>query len=206
MDQWYQMRAPYFFRNHLFVHREEKCLQTITVDPEYLIGFPVDIVNLTNYQLADIKTDCKTLNARREAGDLIGLVSWRGQIVHRSFVQTRGTAGMEGDPRAFLLARNEMYVHYCYTASAHRGKGIYPSMLQRIMTYSSLHANSCNIFIACRRENTSSVRCIQKAGFHYLKSSAILGVLRGRIRLRRWYVNTTLACDCLAAHHDTART
>jgi len=193
MDQWYYRRAPYFFRNHLFVHRKEGCLQAITVDPEYQIEYPVDIANLTNDELADIEIDCKALNARREAGDLIGVVSWRGRIVHRSLVQTRGTAHMEGDPRAFPLARNEIYVHYCYTTTDHRGKGIYPAMLHRIIRYSSKSLNPCEIFIACRRENTSSVRSIQKAGFQYLKSSAVLGVLRGRIRLRWWYVNETLS-------------
>ncbi len=199
-------QSPYFFRNYLFVHSTEGCLQSPTVDPEYRIEFPFDIANLTNDELADIEIDWKALNARKEQGDLVGVVSWRGRIVHRSLVQTRGTAHMEGDPRAFPLARDEMYVHYCYTASDHRGKGLYPAMLHRIITYSSEQANPCEIFIACRRENTSSVRSIQKAGFHYLKSSAVLGVLTGRIRLRWWYVNTTMPRDCLVLHRDVAGT
>jgi RimJ/RimL family protein N-acetyltransferase len=198
--------APYFFRNHLFVHRTEGCLQPPTVDPEYRIEFPFDVANLTNGELADVATDWKALNARREQGDLVGVVLWRGRIVHRSLVQTRGTAQMEGDPRAFPLARDEMYVHYCYTALDHRGKGLYPAMLHRIITCSSKSANPCEIFIACRRENTSSVRSIQRAGFRYLKSSVVLGVLAGRIRLRWWYVNAAMARDCLVALRDTAWT
>ena len=185
--------TPYFFRNHLFIHRPEECLQPPSLDPEYRIEFPCDVAHMTDDDLADIATDRKALHARQQQGDLFGIVSWRGQIVHRLLVQTRGMAVMEGDPRAFLLKRDEIYAHYGYTALNHRGKGILPAMLHRIITYSSERANPCAIFAACRRENASSARGIQRAGFRYLKSSAILGMLSGRVRIRCWYVDTRMA-------------
>ena len=198
--------APYFFRNHLFINRPKECLQPPSVDPEYRIEFPCDVDHLMDDDLADIATDKKAMHARQQQGDLFGIVSWRDRIVHRSLVQTRGMAGMEGDPRAFLLKRDEMYVHYCYTASNHRGKGIYPAMLHHIITYSSERANPCAVFIACRRENASSVRGIQRAGFCYLKSSAIFGMLLGRVRIRCWYIDTRMARARLVALHDKAGT
>jgi len=191
--------APYFFRNHLFVYCKKECPLPIPIDLDYRIEFPFNISNLTNDELADIQINCETLKARQDEGDLIGVALRRGRVVHRLLLQTKGKVHMEGDPNAFSLARNEMYLHYGYTATDHRGRGILPAMLHRIIMYNSETANAGKIFAACRRENTSSVRGIQRVGFRYLKSSAVLGVLSGKVRLRLWYVDKNMVGDLINA-------
>jgi len=179
------------------MHRGNKCAQPIVLDPAYRIEFPLESSNLTNDQLREVEIDDKSLSERREAGDIVGFIFWRECIVHRSFVQTRGTAHMEGDMRAFTLAPGEMYVHYCYTAPNHRGKGLYPAMLRRIMSRSSANGESGKLFIACRTDNRPSIRSIQRAGFDYLRSSTVVGLGTGRLRLRWWHFNEIMSNGCL---------
>lgn len=186
---------PYLFRNHLFIFRTEKKLYLDTLDKEYQIGFPFDINNLANDQLSDVMIDCKDLYTRKKQGDLIGVIIWQSRIVHRSLLQIKGTAKMEGDPHAFTLAADENYIHYCYTAYGHRGKGLYPAMLRHIVSETAKKTHHSKIFTACRKKNISSIRAIQKAGFQYFKSSFVLGFLEGRLRLRFWYVDTNVECD-----------
>jgi hypothetical protein len=160
---------------------------------EYSIHFPASLSELTRTNLVDLQIDLDSLNERSESGDLIGLYYWKDQVVHRSLVQTRGTARMEGDPRAFRLNGANVYIHYCYTAPQHRGKGLYSTMLRHIANANALQTEVKEVLIACRSENHASIRGIRSAGFEYRKSSCVIGALGGRVRLRRWYLDPDLA-------------
>lgn len=185
--------APYLFRNHLFVSPLRVTQLNPTLDSEYIIKFPADLSYITNNELLDIDTNWKSLNDANKLGNLFCFVTWRGQLVHRSIIQTKGIVQMEGDRRAFNLATDEFYIHSCYTQSNHRGKGLYTAVLHYILTTYSISENPAKIFIACRQENSSSIHGIQRAGFIYLKSSMIIGILSGMLRIRCWYSKSDMA-------------
>lgn len=183
---------PYYYRNHLFVSPDEITIQPPLIDSEYVIDFPVDITKYCKKDFENIKIGWETIKSIAELGHFIGIISWHGKIVHRSIVQIRGIASMEGDRHAFSLNPNEMYVHSCYTSSDHRGQGLYTAILHQIIKFALLPEKPTKIFIACRRENFSSVRGIQRSGFKYLKSSAVIGAVAGRVRLRVWYMDDSM--------------
>ena len=59
------------------------------------------------------------------------------------------------------LERPIFYVYDCFTLSMYRGKGVYQAVLKGLAEV----AGADEIFVACRWNNTSSIKGIRKAGF-----------------------------------------
>lgn len=59
------------------------------------------------------------------------------------------------------LDRTILYVYDCYTLAQHRGKGIYKVVLEGLAGQAGAHET----YVACRWNNTGSIRGIRKAGF-----------------------------------------
>ncbi len=182
---------PYFYRNYLFVAETGPTYEATqaSLDPAYRFSFPVESSQLSDVALRDVTTTASSLRARQASGEQIGLVVWRDRVVHRSLLQRRGTAPMEGDRKAFELRESDRYIHSCYTSPEQRGKGLYAAMLQHILSALSATDPGLRVYIACRQENEASVRAIRRAGFVYAKSSQVFGVASGRVRYRRWYID-----------------
>lgn len=54
-----------------------------------------------------------------------------------------------------------LYVYDCYTLAPHRGKGIYKVVLEGLAGQAGTHET----YVACRWNNTGSIKGIRKAGF-----------------------------------------
>ncbi|MBO7127393.1 hypothetical protein J6W78_07575 [bacterium] len=94
-----------------------------------------------------------------------------GVCVHRSWVfeQKMQIHSLVAEP----LLENQVYIAWCETAAFARGLGIYPQVLSRIVQdYSAKQ-----IFIAVNKNNTASIRGIEKAGFELCRTYRIKRVL-----------------------------
>ena len=94
-----------------------------------------------------------------------------GVCVHRSWVfeQKMRIHSLVTEP----LLENQVYIAWCETAAFARGLGIYPQVLSRIVQdYSAKQ-----IFIAVNKNNTASIRGIEKAGFELCRTYRIKRVL-----------------------------
>jgi hypothetical protein len=191
---------PYLIRNHLFVHRGAPASLRPKSDPQRVIDFPSNVSNVSEAALKNIAIDRRSLSARVDQGDLIGLYYAEGRLVHRSLLQTRGIAAMEGDPRAFPLGSGKAYIHYCYTASDFRGRGAYSEMLIHIAARNWVGEKPAEIYIACRADNKPSIKGILRAGFQYVKSGSVIGIFRGRVRVRRWFLSPELGRRDMSAN------
>ena len=180
---------PFYYRNHLFALDASAAIELsdLPLTPNYRLEFPVDPATVRDEHLAEVGWTRAMIEERARAGDQLGLV-WRGErIAHRTLVQRAGWASMEGDRAAFHVGARDVYVHSCYTSPDDRGHGLYPAMLRTAARYYARTEPATRIYIACRQENAPSVKAIRRAGFRYLRSSRVLGLAGGRLRLRRWY-------------------
>ncbi|MHB1097270.1 MAG: GNAT family N-acetyltransferase [Gemmatimonadaceae bacterium] len=198
---------PFCYRNSLFMAETGPAFASVltSADASFRFAFPAEPSGLSDFSLRHVATTSSSLLSRQAAGDEIGLVVWQDQIVHRSLLQVRGTAHMEGDRNAFVLRARDRYVHSCFTSLAHRGKGVYSAMLRHILHTMSIAEPGLRVFIACRQENAASVRAIRRAGFVYVRSSIVFGIASGRLRYRRWYVDDGLAKPITANLPGVAR-
>ena len=180
---------PIVHRNYLF-----SCIPgRVLPDTEqmsfenYRLIYPCPKRSLTPDMLAAIGLDQRSLDYRLEAGDNLGVILYEDRIAHRSLVQTRGFAAMEGDTRAIRLLPGQIYVHYCETVTDQRGRGLYSTMLKAIISATLNEANVNEILIACHQGNVSSIRGILRAGFTYKRSSIAISAFRGQLRYSYWY-------------------
>lgn len=178
---------PIIRKTHLFAADLEKdnIAPPFDLPSEYQPLFPCDgSVPVSSLRLLGI--DEPAYQARRNAGDMLGVVMKGENAVHRSFVQTRGHVGIPGDRRAFALGQGEVYVHFCETAASERGKKLYPAMLRIIL--SRLPDFKVKMaFICCEQSNIASIRGVLNAGFRYEKSAVGISVLWGRVHHSVWY-------------------
>ena len=77
----------------------------------------------------------------------------KGDIIHKS--ARIGRCG-----KFLFLKKGEYEIGPCFTASEHRGKGIYPAVLSHIMDQ-----RIARYYMLVREDNRSSIRGIEKAGF-----------------------------------------
>jgi hypothetical protein len=86
-----------------------------------------------------------------------------GRLVHHSWVSRTDTA--VGEVHATLrLGPGEAYVYDCFTDGSCRGLGIFPAVL--VFIGQSLFADGVQrVWIAVERQNRSSTKAIEKAGF-----------------------------------------
>ncbi|QJR37863.1 GNAT family N-acetyltransferase [Gemmatimonas groenlandica] len=105
-------------------------------------------------------------------------ISRRFDAGHRAYVATLGdipaawgwvatrTAEIGEVGANFLIPASERYLWNFVTLAAHRGRGIYPQLLQAIVRAESIDAE--RFWIAYAPENHASGAGIAKAGFHAL--------------------------------------
>jgi RimJ/RimL family protein N-acetyltransferase len=91
--------------------------------------------------------------------------AWLGSdLVHYSWVQTRGahpiaTAGIE-----VPIRERELWIYNCRTSELHRGRRIYPHMLQHIVR-EQFGAGARTAWIYTAEHNIPSQRGVERAGF-----------------------------------------
>jgi hypothetical protein len=186
--------VPTLDRNHLFSFLPGRSDPPpgSGIRPEYRLVFPIDVGQLRPSMLAEAEIGLADLQARAAVGDLAGVIFSGHRVVHRSLVQTSGTVQMEGDRHAFRLAPGQTYIHYCQTSPLHRGRRLYPAMLVAIVNWLASRRHRGESFISCRTTNRGSINGVLRAGFAYRRSSVVAGLVAGRLRWRRWYVDASM--------------
>jgi hypothetical protein len=85
-------------------------------------------------------------------------ITEKGQTVHKSFV-------FEKLRLLRLIGKDGPAIGDCYTNEDYRGKAIYPFVINKIAR-DLLSSGVAEVFIIVGRDNHSSIRGIEKAGFH----------------------------------------
>lgn len=78
------------------------------------------------------------------------------EIIHTSYV-------MQKSYKFPFMKKNDFEIGPCFTKSEYRGKGIYPSVINRIQSDVLTDKNS--IYMIVRSDNISSIKGIEKSGF-----------------------------------------
>jgi GNAT superfamily N-acetyltransferase len=99
---------------------------------------------------------------RFEAGHRAYIALWNGEPAAWGWVATRSAEIGELDS-SFVIPSGERYLWNFVTSKAHRGKGIYPRLLDAIVRAESSEAT--RFWIAYAPENHASGSGIRKAGF-----------------------------------------
>ena len=103
-----------------------------------------------------------TMRARFDDGHRAYVARRDGAVIAWGWVATR-TAAIGEMGATFTIPRGERYLWNFVTLSAHRGRGIYPRMLQAILRAEGETVE--RFWIACAPENRASGSGIAKAGF-----------------------------------------
>jgi RimJ/RimL family protein N-acetyltransferase len=173
--------------NRLFEFRlERSALDSPDLAEGYVATFPFDPSRLGPEVFRGGDDERDSLLARHAVGDLIGVIVSGARVVHRSAVQFGGTAAIEGQRQGIRLRAGECYLHYCETVPEHFGQGLYPAMLRTILLALRQAGQAQRVLIACRVDNTASVRGITKAGFTSIADGRTISVLGNRIAFTRW--------------------
>ncbi|MDR3259736.1 MAG: hypothetical protein LBT51_09045 [Fusobacteriaceae bacterium] len=85
----------------------------------------------------------------------------KDKCVHRSWAKFNEQIVYPHWTAPLQLKKEELYIHYCETASEVRGKNIYPHVLSTIIENNSNKI----ILISVNKKNISSIKGIEKVGF-----------------------------------------
>jgi GNAT superfamily N-acetyltransferase len=88
-----------------------------------------------------------------------------GVVVHRTWcVRGPGTARLWHSYGRIELLPDDAYIHYCATAPAARGRGIYPQVIAHVAEQARARG-ARRVLIWAERDNVASQRGIARAGF-----------------------------------------
>lgn len=88
-----------------------------------------------------------------------------GVVVHRTWcVRGPGTVRLWHSYGHLALGPGDACIHYCATAPAARGRGLYPQVIAHVAE-DALARGASRVLIWAERENVASQRGIERAGF-----------------------------------------
>jgi hypothetical protein len=117
-----------------------------------------NLENILSFQSAKYIDIFKNFLAQ---GDVGYFAYFNNECVHRSWVVSKPRKVSLHPFLSLQLKENDVYIHYCETASKVRGNNIFPTVLSKIID----DFNGKNIYISCNSLNMPSIKAIEKAGF-----------------------------------------
>ncbi len=129
--------------------------------------------------------DTHEIARRRKLGDVCYIVMDQGECIHYSWM-TKAVREISEIGYLAQLPPEHTWIYNCYTAPSHRGRSIYPRVLQEIVS-DMCQAGSTVTWIDVDKRNSSSIRGLEKAGFHevaVLEKSVFFSIFDG-IKRRR---------------------
>jgi hypothetical protein len=176
---------PSLHRNYVFHASLDALADTAASIPgNYDVIFPADPLTFAD-KMSGVHLSQAMLRERVELGDLLGVIICEDRVVHRSLLQKRGRAQLEGDRRGFPLQASQAFIHSCETAPDHRGRALYARMLGYILHWTR-DAGYHEALISCAQSNLASIRGILKAGFHFHASATVLSAFWERVTWVWW--------------------
>ena len=116
-------------------------------------------------QLADVGwVDVKESLERLRRGDRCYTVSIDGRMAHYSWVQRSASHPITEAGVSVPVGRGAFWIYHCMTAEWARGRGIYPSTLERIVS-DCFAEGDCTAWIYTSKQNVASQKGIERAGF-----------------------------------------
>jgi len=116
-------------------------------------------------QLTDIGWfDVKKGQERLRSGDRCYTVSIDGRLAHYSWVQRSASHRITEAGVSVPVEKGAFWIYHCQTAEWARGRGIYPSTLERIVS-DCFAEGDCTAWIYTSKQNVASQKGILRAGF-----------------------------------------
>ncbi|OCA88919.1 N-acetyltransferase [Pseudobacillus wudalianchiensis] len=104
------------------------------------------------------------------------------RCIHRSWVVVEEGSLINLHPLVKRkLDRNAVYIHYCETAPAARGKGVYPYVISTI----AKDFQNKTVLICVNNKNIPSIKGVKKAGFKPVESVTVIALLGIVIRMQK---------------------
>ena len=144
-------------------------------------------VNITRFtdidRLAEIgpydRAECR---GRLRRGDICYAAFVDDELAHYSWVQLTGSHPIDAAAMVVPVVNGEFWIYNCRTAEKHRGKGIYPHTLRRIVS-EQFAAGYHTAWIYTSEHNTPSQRGIVRAGFRHYSTMRAFRLGRRHLRL-----------------------
>jgi hypothetical protein len=184
-SKFWRRLFPSLHRNYVFRVKLDALTELTTSVPDaYTVIFPADPFAFAD-NMGDVHLSRVALRERIDLGDLLGVITCEDKVVHRSLMQQRGWAQLEGDRRGFPLQATQAFIHSCETAGDHRSRALYAHMLGCILHWAQ-RAGYQEALISCAQSNIASIRGILKAGFRFHASTTVLSAGWERLAWVRW--------------------
>lgn len=128
----------------------------------------IAIVTLDAGELVHLETigpcDVEECRERLARGDACYAVFADGELAHYSWVQRAGAHPIDAAGIEVPIQPGDLWIYNCRTANAHRGKGLYPHVLRRIVDDHFASGYAC-AWIYTSDDNVASQKGILRAGF-----------------------------------------
>lgn len=115
-----------------------------------------------------------------------------GTVMHASWI-ARHALGIDELGCRVALADDAVCVYDVVTASAWRGRGLYPAVLRYMRRHAGRLFGARVVWIYCDGSNAASIRGIEKAEYTYCGTRYAV-VIGGRCYLRLGYIKGGLPC------------
>jgi RimJ/RimL family protein N-acetyltransferase len=131
-------------------------------------GGDVTIVTLDASELGQLATigpcELDEYRERLARSDACYAASVAGELAHSAWVQRAGEHSIDHAGLVVPIRAGELWIYNCRTANVHRGKGIYPQVLRRIVD-DHFVAGYTRAWIYTSDDNVASQKGIVRAGF-----------------------------------------
>lgn len=112
-------------------------------------------------QPEELDEHCPDWRDRLQKDNRLVCVASEGELAGFGWGRVQNELGFTYVDSCLPLERAVFYVYDCYTLSQHRGKGVYQAVLKGLAN----EATKDEIYVACRWNNTGSIKGVRKAGF-----------------------------------------
>jgi RimJ/RimL family protein N-acetyltransferase len=126
---------------------------------------PTQVGQLTEIGWFDVKDG----QERLRRGDRCYTVSIDGRLAHYSWVQRSASHPITEAGVSVPVGGGAFWIYHCRTAEWARGRGIYPSTLERIVS-DCFAEGDCTAWIYTSKQNVASQKGIERAGFSLVTS------------------------------------
>ena len=104
---------------------------------------------------------CPHWRDRLQKGNCLVCALSEGKVAGFGWGRVQNELGFTYVDNSRLLERDIFYIYDCYTLPQQRGKGVYQAVLKGLAD----EARTDEIYVACRWNNTGSIKGVRKAGF-----------------------------------------